>query len=171
MVDAVFYNYEPTQFEMKLIRENNKWVIDDFDDNKQELQKALWACKPQKKSKTNGSNNRNSTGNVKYRNSDNYDNISQSVNFRHESDVWVYLIGREFKCGEMTMTFSGSSEMYVNGRCITGAMRATDFNSYEAIIVGSSPYANGKVALRVNAQDGTIYNIDEPSEVFHVKRY
>lgn len=96
---------------------------------------------------------------------------SDSFQFTSAMDVDAYLRGRFFNNAEgYTMSFTSSSEMAVNGTVITGAMSVIDFNSKQAILRGVSPYDGGTVRIRVDAAQGTITNIDKPSEVYRLSK-
>ena len=109
----------------------------------------------------------NSTSNLQSISSSN--DSYQSISFSSAMDVDAYLRGRRFTDSDgNTMSFTSSTEMSVNGTVITGAMRITDYNTTQAILSGVSPYGGGTVRIRVDAERGTITNIDEPDEVFRL---
>lgn len=94
------------------------------------------------------------------------------LSFTSAMDVDAYLRGRKFvdSANGMTMTFTGSTEMVINGTVLTGAMQIMDFNSSRAVLRGVSPFDGNYIRLRVDSESGTITNIDNPSEVFILSR-
>lgn len=94
---------------------------------------------------------------------------NKSYPFRDYTDVVGYLTGgKVFKNAEgFKMTFSGSLEMIVNGRTLTGAMEIMSYEETRAVISGYCPYDGGTVRLLIDNVSNTITNIDEPSEVYY----
>lgn len=117
-------------------------------------------------------NTKNSSQNTSSQSSSNPSRgtVQQTVSFSSPMDVTSYLRSRKFSNSEgYTMSFSSSLEMSIDNTPITGAMRIVDYNSTQAVISGVSPYDGGTVRLRIDATNGVITNIDEPSEVFRLK--
>ena len=98
------------------------------------------------------------------------DSNSRRYTFHSDINVRGYLTGGKFVSPEgLVLTFSSSLEMIINGRYQTGAMSIVDYDDTRAVIQGYSPYSGGRVRLRVNNQNNTIQNMDEPDEVFFKK--
>lgn len=77
-----------------------------------------------------------------------------SVNFQSGQQVYTYILGKRFRQGQFRLEIRQEG-IYMNGQCVTGALRVDAFEGPYAQISASYP-AGGQFTGVLDADEGTL---------------